>query len=205
MAKVKIGFSGLTVPEQVERARLIVGKMTGNIYYTAPVPALVDITAAANALETAYNESRGRDKNKVVAKDLRRKELLFLVNQEGAYVQEASGGNEEKILSSGFDVRGANTPHPDRAGAVSNVRLSDGSNHGIIRIDWNKADHAVMYVVLTSLDPDFGKMQEPKGITTKTTKEVGTFEIGTRVWVKVIPFGREEMGPGSEPLSILVR
>ncbi len=205
MAKIKIGFSGLTVLEQIERVRLIVTKMTGNATYTTPVPPLADISAAANALETAFNESRGRDKNKVIAKDLRRKELLFIVNQEGAYVQEASGGNDEKILSSGFDIRGNNTPHPVTPGAVGNVRLSDGSNNGKIRVDWDKADNAVIYVILTSLNPDFGNLGEPKGITTKTHKEIGNFDPGTKVWVKIVPLGREEMGPNSEPLYIIVR
>ena len=102
MAKVKIGMKGLTVPEQIERARLIVTNMTGNADYTTPSPALTVISTAADALETAYNESRNRDKVKVALMRMRRKELLYVINQLGAYVQQASGGDEEKIFSSGL-------------------------------------------------------------------------------------------------------
>jgi len=204
MAKIKIGFTGLNVPQQIERARLIVTSMTGNTNYTTPSPALAQITTAANALETAYNEATGRDKNKVIARNLRRKELLFLISQEAAYVQEASGGDEEKILSSGFDVRGASTPHSDTAGEVTNVRLSDGSVSGKIRIDWDRADNAVMHVVMASKDSDFTNA-EPKGVTTKTRKEIGGYDAGTRVWVRVIALGREAWGTPSEPHNMIVR
>ena len=204
MSKVKIGFSGLTVPEQIERGRNIYSKMLDNANYTSPIPTLVVYNGSVVSLETAFNESRGRDKNKVAAMKLRRKEFLFLSNQLGAYVQEASGGDEEKIRSSGYDVVKPRAPHSDTAGAVSNVRLSDGSNNGKIRVDFDKADNAVLYAIVVSIDADFSKL-EPKGITTKTHKEIGDFDPGTRIWVKVIPLGRENMGPKSEAVSIIVR
>ncbi len=204
MAKVKIGFSGLSVPEQVERARLIVTKMTGNGIYTTPSPELAEVTAAANALETAFNQSRSRDKDKIIAKNLRRKEVLFLVNQLGAYVQEASDGDTEKIISSGFDVRGANTPHSDTAGAAGNVRLSDGSNHGRIRVDFDAAENAVLYSIVAGIDVN-AMVEQYKGISSKTHKEFGEFSPGTNVWVSIIPLGRENPGPKTEPVHIIVR
>jgi len=204
MSKTKIGFSGLTVPEQIERARNIHTLMTGNVNFTTPVPALTVVNTAITALETAYNESRGRDKNKVALMRLRRREFLYVMSQEGAYVQEASGGEEEKILSSGYDVVGPKTPHSDTAGPISNLRATDGSVNGKIRVDWDKALDAVNYVVLVSLDGDF-KNPEPKGVTTKTHKEIGDFESGTSVWIKIIPIGRENIGPHSETVVFKLR
>ncbi len=204
MSKVKMGFYGLSVPEQIERARHIHDEMTGNTNYTTPVPALTIVDGAITALETAYNNSRGRDKNEVAIMNLRRKELLVIISQLAAYVQEASGGDAEKILSSGYAVAKAKTPHPDTAGAVNNVRLSDGSVSGKIRVDFDKADNAVLYVIITSLSADMSN-KEPKGITSKTHKEIGNFDPGTTVWVKVIALGREEPGSPSETVSIIVR
>ncbi len=204
MSKVKIGFAGLTVPEQIERARHIKTSMTGNTNYMTPSPTLIEVDGAVTALENAYNESRSRDKNKVAAMKLRRKELLFIISQEAAYVQQASGGELEKILSSGFDVAKAKTPRSDTAGMVTNVRLSDGSAQGKIRVDFDKADNSVMSVILVAKDPDFNN-QEPKGITTKTHKEIGTFNQGEKLWVKVLALGREEPGTPSEPVFILTR
>lgn len=205
MAKLKMGFSGLSVPEQIERARLIVTRMTGNAAFPTPSPTLSDVSDAATALETAYNDSRNRDKNKVAIMRLRRKEMLFLIGQLAAYVQQASGADEEKILSSGFDVRGSNTPHPVVAGEVHNVRVADGSTSGRIRVSWDKAENAVMYVILVSQDAYNNNPSDAVGFTTRTAKEVGEFPVGSRQWVKVLPLGREQMGPVSEPADIIVR
>lgn len=204
MSKVKMGFAKLNVPEQVEKARSIVTALTGNADFPTPVPALAAVSAAATALETAYNESRNRDKNKVAIMKLRRKDLLKLIVQLSAYVQEASGGDEEKILSSGFSVAAPLTPHSDTAGPVYNVKVTDGSSAGKIRIDYDKATDALLYVILASLSPEFND-REPKGITSKTHKEIGDFDSGTKVWVQVIGLGRENHGTPSDAVSFIVR
>ncbi len=204
MSKVKIGFAGLSVTEQIERARMILVKMTGNANFASPSPALTAVDDATTALETAYNESRGRDKVKVATMKLRRKELLFIMSQEAAYVQQASGGDMEKIQSSGFDVVKTKTTHSDTAGMVTNVRLSDGVSAGKIRVDFDKAENSIISVILIAHDAEFTDV-EPKGITTKTHKEIGPFKPGEKIWVKVVALGREEAGTPSEPVNILVR
>jgi len=204
MSKVKMGFSGLNIPEQVERARGIVTALTGNADFATPVPALSVVSLAATALETAYNESRNRDKNKVAIMGLRRKEMLALIVQLAAYVQEASAGDKEKILSSGFYTASPPTPKSDTAGEVHNVQLSDGSSQGKIRVDFDKATDAVLYVIVIAFDPEF-KNPEPKGITTKTHKEIGGFDSGTKVWVRVIALGRENPGSFSDAVPFIVR
>lgn len=204
MAKVKIGFIGLNVPDQIERSRLITGKMNGNALFVGPVPSLADVIAAANLLETIYNASRSRDKVKLVELRLQRKELLYLIGQLSAYVQQASGGDEVIILASGFDVRKQKTPKSVVAGEVHNVRLGDGSTSGSIKAEWDKATDAVMYMVEVSLTADFSTIDK-RGFTTKTQKEHGGFIPGTKYWVRITGLGREEAGTKSEPVSIIVR
>ena len=204
MAKVKIGFNGLSVTEQIERARLIVTKMTGNSNFTTPNPSLATVSTAATALETAYNNSRGGDKTQMAIMRLRRKELLALMVQLGAYVQETSAGDEEVILSSGFDIVRPRTPKPEVAGEVRDVQVSDGSVSGAVKVTWQKADNAVIYVVMISMSADFANA-EPKGITTKTQKEIDDLNAGTTYYVRVLALGRERAGPLSETVSIMVR
>ncbi len=204
MSKVKIGFSGLNVPEQIERTRLITGKMDGNALYVTPVPALVDVNKAADDLEDAYNASRGRDKVKTAEMRLRRKELLFLIGQLSVYVQQASGADGEKILSSGFDVAKTKTPKPVVAGEVHNLRVDDGTTSGRIKAEWDKATDAVMYMVEVSKLADFSTIDK-RGFTTKTQKEHGGFAPGTKYWVRITALGREEAGTVSEPVSIIAR
>ncbi len=204
MSKVKMGFSGKSVPVQIQRVREITVAMTGNVNFTTPSPALNVVDDKADELETAYQESRNRDKDKVAIMRLRRKELLLLIVQLAAYVQQASGGDGEKILSSGFDVVPPKTPRPDTAGAVTNLQLSDGPVSGSVFVTWDKADDAVIYLIQSSPTLDFSD-DEMRGITTRTQKLVSGFTSGTTVWFRVVALGKENPGPLSAPISILVR
>src|SRR4051812_24868772 len=105
MSKVVMGYSNLSVSDQIERSRDIKGKITGNVNYATPNPTMLAFGTAIDALEVAYNASRNRDKVAMETMRLRRAELLALVVTLAAYVQEASGGDGEKILTSGFYVR----------------------------------------------------------------------------------------------------
>jgi hypothetical protein len=72
MSKVIMGYRGLSVSDQVERSRDIKGKMTDNVHFAAPNPTMAAFGLAIDALEVAYNESRNRDKVKMVTMHLRR-------------------------------------------------------------------------------------------------------------------------------------
>ncbi len=58
-------------------------------------------------------------------------QLEDLLRQEGAYIQEKSGGVESKIVATGAEVQGAATP-PQQLGAVQNLRLTGGDLDGEI-------------------------------------------------------------------------
>ncbi len=204
MATVKMGYYTLTIPEQIERTRLIVTMMTGNAYFTTPSPTMAVMSAAATALETAYNEARNRDKIKVAAMNARRKELLQLVLALASYVQQATEGDGEKILSSGFAIRAKGAPKPDTAGEVTNLRLSDGPASGSLVSKWDAASDAINYVVETATTADFSDSRY-YAITTRTQKVLKVFKPGNTIWVRVRGLGKENVGNPSAAASILVR
>jgi hypothetical protein len=204
MAKVVMGFSGLSVSDQVERGRDIKSKITGNANFTTPNPTMVVFGDAIDALETAYNESRNRDRVKIATMKLRREEFLALVVTLAGYVQETSEGDGEKILSTGFFVKRGRTPKSDTAGTVYGLRLEDGTVSTKVKATWEAADDTVIYIIESSDTADFATA-ELKGFTTKTTKELGGFTEGKTVWVRVTPIGRENPGTKSDPASIIVR
>src|SRR4051812_27678031 len=139
MARVKIGLSGLSGTDQIERSRNIKTLMTGNASYTTPNPTLMAVGAAIDAFEVAFNESRNRDKVKMETMRLRRAAMLLIMFQLAAYVQEASDGDREKILSSGFGVVGDKVRHPVVAGETHDVRVFDGSSEEKQLFKWNRA------------------------------------------------------------------
>ncbi len=199
MAKVKMGFRGLSVPMQVERSRLIQTLMAGNANFPIPNPALSVLKSATDALETGYNESRGRDKDKMAIMRIRRKELLDLIRLEAAYVQNASGGDEEKILSSGFDiVRHGVASLP--VGQVQNLRLIYTDMSGVLKARWNRLPNARIYFIEVADEQQPGNFIQ-KGTATKTTFEIKNLTPGKIYYVRVAGIGRLGKGDYSYVIS----
>ena len=198
MSKIKIGFSKLSVTNQVERSRKIQTNMTGNLNFPTPAPALLAVKAATDAVETAYNESRGKDKNKIQILKLRRAEMLVLIVQLAAYVQSASNGDKEIILSSGFDVIERGLPQPP-VGQVMNVRLSDGNVSGKLKVAFDKTAGAKVYVIEICPDPLVEANWDAKGASTKTRFELINLTPGTKYWVRVAAIGKDGIGLWSYP------
>ena len=60
MAKVKLNFRRLSVPEKIAKARQIINALTGNTNFSNPTPPLATITASVNALDGAYTTTQSR-------------------------------------------------------------------------------------------------------------------------------------------------
>lgn len=199
MAKIVIGFNGLSVPAQIERTRLIVNSMTGNANFTTPNPALATITTAVNALEVVYNESRGRDKVKVALMRIQQKELLNIIGSLAGYVQSISEGNEAIILSSGFSVRKPRQPLGPVT-APKDLEVEQGTQTNSLLARWKPVTGGVAYVVEISSDPmPEEKTFSPIGVTTKGRFQVESLNSGEKYWIRVAAIGKEGVGPFSDP------
>src|ERR1700712_1398843 len=105
MAQVKMGFSDLNIPGQIQRAHLVHDSMVGSGNFPNATDALAALDNANNLLEQAYQDSRDGGKTKIAAMHLRNEEMLQDVVVLAGIVQSVSKGDAEIIRSSGFDVR----------------------------------------------------------------------------------------------------
>ncbi len=197
MSKIKIGFSGLTVVKQVERARNIHNSINGNLNFPSPLPLPAVFNTAINALETAWNESRNRDTVKIQIMKLRRAELLELVVQLAAYVQSTSNGDKEIILSSGFDVMQRGAPQPPM-GKVQNLRASNGTVLGSIKLLWDKMPNAKMYIIQISPNPFTEETFKLVDGSTKTRFQIEGLTSAGKYWMRVAAFGKDGFGIWSD-------
>lgn len=113
MAKVKLNLRELSVPEKIARAQQIVTALTGNTNFPTPQPALAQVTASINELDTAYAEAQAaRQEAKARTTILSQKEEATdrVLTQLAAYVESVSGGDEALIQSAAMDVRAPGTP-----------------------------------------------------------------------------------------------
>src|SRR5438552_369792 len=90
MAKVKLNFRRLSVPEKIAKARQIITALTGNASFPNPNPPLETITAGINALDGAYATTQSRKqavKTAVADQTTKEDALDQLISKCGSYVE----------------------------------------------------------------------------------------------------------------------
>ena len=97
--------------------------MTGNAFYPSPFPALATLAAAQAAFAAAVN-ALDRSKPSTVRRDQTRLVLVQQLRELALYVQHASGGDPEKLLSSGFPMQRKRGAIP---GELQAPKKTDGS------------------------------------------------------------------------------
>ena len=94
MAKVKLNFRRLSVPEKIAKARQIITALTGNASFPNPNPPLETITAGINALDGAYATTQSRKqavKTAVADQTTKEDALDQLISKCGSYVESVAG------------------------------------------------------------------------------------------------------------------
>jgi len=145
-----------SVPVKIEKAEQIVFA-TGNPSnpnFQPPNepqdPTLQEITDAVNALKAARQKSLdaggGKVLNQIVAE--KEKALDLLMPKFVAFIQAKSGGNTEKILSSGLKVKKVAGATQDLGAVEGMIALTgESGNEGDIDLDWDTLVGADTYQV----------------------------------------------------------
>jgi hypothetical protein len=109
-AKISISiFSSKKDADLVVASGRIVASMAGNPVYPAPKPALAEVIAAREAYMAAVAVlDRGR--LAIARRNATRAPLVQLLRELALYVQQASGGDRQKLLGSGYPVQKTRQP-----------------------------------------------------------------------------------------------
>jgi hypothetical protein len=203
MAKVKLNFQKLVMPEKIARARLIVEKITGNAAtFPNPVPALADVTAAINAAEQAYNdalEARALSKQRTAELSLREDELEEMVGRLASFVDTASEGKEEVILSAGMDVRAPSIASNVPPGNPTGLAATLGDNEGQIDVSWNFDSLARSYILQISPNPPTENSWTQAAVVTTSSTTVKNLTSGVKYWFRVAAVGAGGQSGWSDP------
>lgn len=156
---VKPGFSRVTAAALVSKGRNSVTMMTGNPAFLAPNPVptnptLAEVTAGCDKLEAAmdaYDFNRGKLEKE--ARDVAFNELKVLYRDLGGYVQMASKGEKDLILSAGFETVKSPTA-PFIPTVPGNVRAEATKVQGQVEVRFGASKgHRLYKVYQTTGDP----------------------------------------------------
>jgi hypothetical protein len=104
LKRILLNFYRLSVAALIVFGRSVVTKMTGNSYFTTPNPALADVTTAIDDMET--KAALAKDGSKVAKTSMKKakKKLVDLLRKEAFYVEGVADGDENILVSSGFEL-----------------------------------------------------------------------------------------------------
>lgn len=147
LARVKRALTRLSAAQLIDRARAHVVALSGNPWFPSPQPSLAVIEAAIDALveaDAAVLTNGGRQD--YLARNQRMRELKDLLILLAAYVQVQSGGDAERILSTGFGVRAKAGPAGPLL-APANLRARFMPLAGMIHLHWGGVRRRLLYEV----------------------------------------------------------
>jgi hypothetical protein len=196
MSKVKLGFTAMSVAKKIQVTRSIIAAMTGNTNFKTPSPTLAVITAAVNTLEKAFEDAQDGGISKTSVMRTATIALSGLMTQLTAYVQVASGGDKDIILSSGMQVKASSSPSQILAAPI-NVIATTSTIEGEIILKWKRVPKAAVYVVQQSADGTTNWI--PAGNCTKSTITEQGLVSGSKNWFRVAGVGPKGQGPWSAP------
>jgi len=196
--RVTLGHNRVTAVQLVDKSRTNVTMMTGNAAFPTPTPALADITAGADRLDTAiqaYGFSRSR-------LDLEERTIAFralkgLRTDLGGYVQSATNGDQELITSAGFTTE--KQPQPiGRLSAPANMRAIALPYPGQVEVRFDGVRGRQNYqLYICAGDPSVAENWSIYAITGKNRVVVEGLESDHRYYFRVEALG----AAGASPMS----
>lgn len=167
MAKPKLELKKKTDLQLAAYAKNHIAKMAGNPNFATPMPSVADLATVVSSFDDwmASVTLKEQDyRQTVVEKDVSRAELERVLTLRSGYVEAASGGDEAKILSSGFEVR-AIASLVGALAAPGNLIAKAGNNEGEIFLDWDSPSGANIHEVDCRLHTDTATWERVKSVT----------------------------------------
>ncbi len=200
IAKVKLGLAKLKLDSKLQRTQTITTAMADNENFPAPNPPLEDLSTLRSniiAKTNAIDAMKVALEFEMTERNLMVKGLDEALMQEAAYVQTASGGKAEIILSAGMEV--ADTPSPvGPLPAPQDLQAFTSAFKGRVDTKWEPVAGRSSYVVESAVNPDGPWSQI--AVTTRANCTATGLTGGTKYWFRARAVGAAGAGPWSEPV-----
>lgn len=201
MAIIASNVSILTLPQKLVKGQQIITMSTGNTNVpgnTALVTALTTTQAALTAANDSYEEARQALKGLLSARELALINWNIAVANLAAFTESATGGDADKILTTGFDIRATPVP-PQPVTQVENVKVTFNGMPGYSEVRWKRQTNAEAYAVSRSPDPITATSWENEGTVTEAKYTGNGATPGQKYWYRVAAVNKLGQGPWSEP------
>lgn len=198
MATLVNGLADLNAEGLISKALFVEGKMTDNAVFPTPTPTLVALTAARKALESANSAATDGGRSAHLAKRMAMESLRGILRDLAGYVVSMAAGSEEKIVSSGFDVRKRGEP-ANKLPAPGDLVARFTDFHGEVDLNWKSMRRARLFKTFVNAeDPADESKWVEVGTTTKSRYTMAGLETGKFYWFRVQAVGVAGHSPMSD-------
>jgi hypothetical protein len=197
MKKVKVYFRELPIPQKIQKAKSLVTIMGGNANFSSPEPALPEVSAAAIALENAYEEALNGGKLQIAFMHQCESVLDTLIVSLAGYVQSISRGDQTIILSSGFGVQSGRSQLQKEVTPPVNVSAVMGAREGEVSLSWDPVPGAKAYNIQVSNNGTGNWIFY--GTVTRRRLVISGLESGAKCFLRVAAVGALGQSGWSDP------
>ena len=206
VAAIATGLTRMTDEQVIQFARNVHMALTDNPNVPNPLPALAalqDLIATAEKSIEAYEVQKSLLRNKKNLRDEAVRALCDGLRLEANTVQAATGGDPDKMRTTGFLLVKRPTPvgTPDQ---VTELWLEGGETEGTLKASWKPVRGVKVYELQTRADLGGADGWAHKATVTKTKALMNSFSSGNRIWVRVRAIGTAGPGSWSDPAVKIV-
>lgn len=197
MSQVKLELAARNDDDLHQFAETHIAEMAGNANFPTPSPTVLAFQAVYDdycAKLTAFQQAALAAEAATVLKEAARVAISQALNDRGNYVQTTSGGDEAKILSSGFGVRAQPAPVGPLPAPVD-FMPSMGDVPGEVDLSWSAVRGARTYVIECREQGTTGPWTSK--VATKSRASVAGLTSGKIYTFRVAAVGAAGQGPWS--------
>lgn len=178
--RVALNMSKLSVPQKIQKARLIVESIASNPnVFTNPAPSLITMTNAIDDLELAVDEAKDGAKTKVLIMRDKERDLMRVMNAAAAYVEFVAQGDSEIVHLAGLRYKQS----PTRVDEDFEVTLPD--DQGAVLLKCNRRAKS-LYEWYYSTDTGEQKNWTKSHRTSVSSTVIGNLQSGMPYWFRVV-------------------
>ncbi len=201
--KVALNLRGLGIPAKLQKTRAVAKSLTGNPDYPNPIPTPEELVAIANKTESTFLKYQSLVQETASVRAILQEEDTLVdtvLTRVGGYVQVASGGDEAKIRSVGFDIK-SDSSRISVVGIPLALAASAGQKPGTVALKWKPVRGAHAYVVQVTETIGDAESWKPAAVVTKSKALIEGLKTGTHYWFQVAVTAAVGQGAWSDPAT----
>jgi hypothetical protein len=157
-----------------------IASMVGNAYFPTPLPPAAEfdpVYADFQSKLNAWLAAQTAQRDASTALEASRVQMVIYLNARAAYVQSASNGNTNAIVSSGFEVRAVPTPVGELA-PPTDLKLDLNGTPGVAHLTWKSVLNSRGYNIQSSPAETMARNWQPYDTTTQARLKCTGLEVG---------------------------